>query len=268
MILTAENYFSDEANKEYMSVSQFKSFVGMLCNPSCEAKAVAMMNKQYKEPMSVAMTVGSYVDAYFEGTLEQFKLDNPHIFLQRGEGKGTELKVEYRKANEIIDRIKADTFFMKLMSGEKQKIVTFELFGVMWKAKYDSYLANAIVDLKVMKSIRDLFWTKFGKMSFVEYWGYDIQASVYREGDKILTGKHKPFIIACASKEEITDLEAIGFSDEDHQATLAYVEAMLPHAVALKNGKVEPVRCEKCDYCKATKKLSKVIHFSELTEKE
>lgn len=28
MVLTAENYYSQEANEEYMSVSQFKDFCG------------------------------------------------------------------------------------------------------------------------------------------------------------------------------------------------------------------------------------------------
>ena len=40
---------------------------------------------------------------------------------------------------------------MDAMSGEKQRIFTFELFGVKWKAKLDSYNpGKAITDLKVV----------------------------------------------------------------------------------------------------------------------
>ena len=43
---------------------------------------------------------------------------------------------------------------MKCMSGEKQVIMTGELFGAKWKIKMDSYVkGTVIVDLKVMSSI-------------------------------------------------------------------------------------------------------------------
>lgn len=46
MVLTAENYYSQEANEEYMSVSQFKDFCGtygknalrIYCNGKAERK--------------------------------------------------------------------------------------------------------------------------------------------------------------------------------------------------------------------------------------
>ena len=40
MELTAENYYSPEANAEYMSVSQFKSFAGTDGKLACEAEAM------------------------------------------------------------------------------------------------------------------------------------------------------------------------------------------------------------------------------------
>ena len=51
----------------------------------------------------------------------------------------------------IIARIERDEYFMKYMSGQKQVIMTGELFGAKWKIKIDSYIPDvAIVDLKVM----------------------------------------------------------------------------------------------------------------------
>ena len=41
MILTEDNYYSAEANMEYMSVSQFKDFAGTYGKVGCEASAMA-----------------------------------------------------------------------------------------------------------------------------------------------------------------------------------------------------------------------------------
>ena len=44
MQLTNENYFSREASNEYMSVSQYKSFIGSMGIKGCEAMAMAEIN--------------------------------------------------------------------------------------------------------------------------------------------------------------------------------------------------------------------------------
>ena len=51
--------------------------------------------------------------------------------------------------------------------------MTAEMFGADWKVKLDSYVKDVcIVDLKVMKSIRELNYVKdFGHMHFVSYLG-------------------------------------------------------------------------------------------------
>ena len=40
MVLTAENYYSQKANEEYMSVSQFKDFCGTYGKMPCEFTAM------------------------------------------------------------------------------------------------------------------------------------------------------------------------------------------------------------------------------------
>lgn len=145
MVLTAENYYSQEANEEYMSVSQFKDFCGTYGKMPCEFTAMEKLNGRWEEPKSKALMVGSYVDSYFEGTLDKFKAENPDLFKRDGT-----LKAEFVKADEIIQRIERDDYFMKFMSGKKQVIMTGELFGTKWKIKMDSYIPDiAIVDLKV-----------------------------------------------------------------------------------------------------------------------
>ena len=108
MELTAENYYGMEANKAYMSVSQFKDFNGTYGKMACELEAMEKLEERWKPEPSTALLVGSYVDSYIEGTLDDFKKRNPEIFTQKGE-----LKAPYKKAEEIIARIERDEYFMK-----------------------------------------------------------------------------------------------------------------------------------------------------------
>ena len=261
MILTAENYFSKEADREYLSVSQYKNFMGTIGRPACEAEAMAKLNGEWEMKKTTALMVGSYVDAHFEGTLSLFQAQNPEIFTKQGA-----LKAEYRKAEEIINRIERDDLFMKFMGGEKQVIMTADMFGSPWKIKIDSYLpGKAIVDLKVMRELHKAEYTKdYGYMNFIEYWGYDLQAAVYQEVVYQNTGERLPFFVAAASKEEETDIELILIPDDHLREKLIEVENNTPKIVALKNGEVEPIRCGLCDYCKHTKVLMRPIHFTEL----
>jgi len=80
VFLTSENYYSLEADKYYLSMSQYKSFI------TCEAKAVAELHG-YKSPTSDAMLIGSYVDAWCEGTLEKFKEEHPEIYNKKAKKK-------------------------------------------------------------------------------------------------------------------------------------------------------------------------------------
>lgn len=261
MILTAENYFSPEASRKYLSVSQYKDFMGTIGKPACEEQAIAKLTGEWQMEKTTALMVGSYVDAHFEGSLALFKAQNPDIFTKQGA-----LKAEYRKAEEIINRIERDDLFMKYMSGEKQVIMTADMFGSPWKIKIDSYLpGKAIVDLKVMRELHKAEYTKdYGYMNFIEYWGYDIQGAVYQEVVYRKTGERLPFFIAAASKETETDIELIWIPDDHLREKLIEVETNTPKIVELKNGVVEPIRCGLCDYCKHTKVLTKPIHYSEL----
>lgn len=54
MVLTAENYYSQEANEEYMSVSQFKDFCGTYGKMPCEFTAMEKLKGRWEEPKSKA----------------------------------------------------------------------------------------------------------------------------------------------------------------------------------------------------------------------
>ena len=261
MKLTPENYHSKEACQEYFSVSQYKAFVGTYGRRGCEAKALAELKGDWTFEQTPSMLVGSYVDAHFEGTLDVFKAQNPEIFTKTGE-----LKSSFEGAMEVIARAERDPYFMKFLSGEKQVIVTGSIFGVPWKGKVDSLIKDALIcDLKVMKEIREALWVKdLGRVSFVEYWGYSVQGAVYQELVRQALGKKLPFFLAALSKEKYPDLEIIGFQQKDLDDALSLVLPNVLRIKDLKEGKVQPDRCEECDFCRATKVLTRPLHFSEL----
>lgn len=249
-MLTAENYFSKENQMKYFGVSQFKAFMG------CEAAALAEITGEHEREETTALLVGSYVDAHFEGTLDIFRAQHPAIFT-----KGGDLKSEYKQADYIINRLERDEMFMRYMAGEKQVIKTGKLFGVDWKIKIDSYHQNkATVDLKVMKDFEPIWVEGQGKISFVEAWGYDIQGAVYQA----IEGNHLPFFIAGATKQKEPDLAIMSIPQEKLDIALEIVRAHIGRFVEVKNGLVEPVRCEKCDYCKRTKVLQEIVSYEEV----
>lgn len=245
MILTNENYFSPKSNMKYMSVSQYKSFC------KCEAATMAELKGEWKRPKSTALLVGSYVDAWFEGTLDEFKAENPEIFKRDGT-----LKADYVQAEEIIQRVQQDEVFMEYMSGEKQTVFTAELFGIQWKIKIDSLLPDKIVDLKVMRSMERIM----GK-SFVEHWDYDVQMAVYAAIYKKVTGKDLPTYLAVVTKQSPPDLEVIDIPEWRREEILEDVKKRIPRIIDVKNGTVEPERCGVCEYCRATKKIEVPIDF-------
>lgn len=262
MILTSENYHSPEAKKEFFSVSRYKAYAGCLGIVPCEARAVAEECGEWITEPSTAMKASSFVDAHFSGVLDVFKAQNPDMFTKQGE-----LKADFRKATEIIQRIERSEYFMKYMSGEKQVIMTAELFGAKWSIMVDSYLPNvAIVDLKVMADLRDSFYVKdWGRrVSFVENYGYDIQAAIYQAVVEANTGKKLPVYLACASKESEPDIEIIGFPQGDLDDVLSLVGPNIPRILSIKSGRENPERCGCCDYCRKTKVITGPINYREL----
>lgn len=255
--LTSENYFSQQANLEYMSCSQFKSF----CD--CEERTLADIAGDYKRDSSTALLVGSYVDAHFEGTLDVFKAQHPELFKRDGT-----LKADYVQAESIIQRVENDELFTKYMAGEKQVIMTGKIADVPYKIKIDSYHPDkAIVDLKVVKDFEKL-WndTEKLKQSFIRYWGYDIQGAIYQEIVRQNTGKQLPFFIAAATKEKHTDFNVFAVPQEWLDEKLAFVEERTPYFAKLKTGEEAAERCERCDWCKDTKILDKIVDARDLED--
>ena len=245
MKLTQRNYFSKKANMHFMSVSQFKAF------ESCQNSALAEIKGKYKPEMSTALLVGSYVDAYFEGTLSKFIKQYPEIFKKDGT-----LKADYIQANTIIERIEKDKLFMQYLSGDKQVIMTGNISGVPVKIKVDSLHPDKIVDLKIMKDFENAYKSENGVLPWFEAWGYDLQGAVYQEIVRQNTGEILPFYLAAATKEKTTDIDIVHLPQSMLDFQLDRFKQDVEMYDAIKKGIIQPERCENCEYCKISKVLT------------
>ncbi len=237
--ITKENY---KDNHDYMSYSRVSRFL------SCEAAAAA----NFRLPSSPAQLIGSYVDAYFSEEMEEFKQEHPENFNSRT----GELKADFVKANDYIKRIESDEEMMHYLSGEKQKIMTGEIYGIKFKIKMDSYLENeAIVDLKIMRDFNRVWSDTFGRyVNFVQAYDYDIELAIFQEIVYQNTGKRLPCYIVALTKEDPSD---VGIFEISQEVLDEVMESLLKHLKRIKkiqDGEVAPHRCEKCAYCRMTKK--------------
>ncbi|EOT29441.1 hypothetical protein C805_00024 [Eubacterium sp. 14-2] len=243
--LNDENYYSKESNQAFFSVSQYKDFC------KCEAMAMAKIQGEYEQPTTKAMLIGTLVDRWFEGTLDKLREESPNIFYCRNGA----LRADFRKADQIIKRVKQDERFMQYMSGEKQKILTFEMFGAPWKMKMDSFVEGiCITDLKVVQNFKSL-----------AFWRYDLQGAVYQAGCTANSYGKLPFYLEAATKEAVTNFDIFQIDQATLDLALREIERNMPRFIAVKSGIEEPHYCGVCDYCKSVKK-ARIRNYSELLE--
>lgn len=251
MKLTEENYYRAESDAAYLSYSQLKAFL------RCEAAAM----HAEPQPPTAAMLVGSYVDSWFDGTLDAFRKNHPQIFRRDGT-----LKAEFRIAEQIVQRIQRDEMFLRYMSGEKQVIMTGEIAGVPYKIKMDSYHpGKAIVDLKCMRDM-NYRWSDDTacKVPFAEAFGYDIQGAIYQEIVRQNTGDTLPYFLAVATKENPPDIALAGIPADVLEEKLRFVQEITPHIRDVWQGKIPPHRCGVCPYCRQTKTIREILDYREL----
>lgn len=251
MRLTSTNYYGKKASLEYMSVSQFKDFL------KCPAMAMAKLNGSYSEEKGRALILGSYVDECLTGTkksLAKFVTENrSELFKKNGEPYA-----DVEQAMETVERVREQPMMMHYLSGQHQKIMTGEIEGVPFKIKMDSFdPSEYITDLKYMASLRspNLF------TPMIEYWGYDIQAACYQEIVYQNTGKRLPFYFDVATKEKPAHLALGQISQWNIDKAMETVRKNIRRFQAIKDGKIEPERCEDygCAYCTSTKLITEAI---------
>ena len=261
MKLTRENYHSTAAGLHYCSKSQHDSF------NSCEAATIAALAGEWVQEQTEAMLVGSYVHSWCERKQSEFIAENPCMFTQKGT-----LKADFKLADKMIETLEADPFVMHTLDGEKEVIQTAEIDGIPFKSMFDVYVpGKRIVDLKTTKSIRELQWSQEhgGKVTFIEQYNYFKQVAIYLEVERINAGRPEgdwlDFYMVAVSKEKVPDKEVINLTDHDRVGVeLAKIKADFPRIKAVKSGRVEPIGCGCCDYCRSVKRITRAIDYREL----
>lgn len=256
MNLNESNYYTPEANKQYWSVSQFKSF------RSCEDKAMAEIEGLYNRPESEALLLGNYIDAQLTADIKEFTDAHPEIINSRT----GQLKATFKAAEDTVQWVRRDSMFMEYMEGDKQEIFTGELFGELWKVKPDVLHKDRIVDLKYMRDTKSIF-VDGERKTFIDAWGYDLQGFVYQAIVEQNIGKHLPFYLAVITKEKPADIEIIHIPDWKLNSAGELIKHYLPEYVKIKSGEQAPKRCGVCEWCRETKVLTKVTEYEQLLER-
>lgn len=287
MNLTNANYYGPEANREYMSKSQFGSW------QECEAATLAELVGEYTPEKSTALLVGGYIDAALDSPeeLAKFRAAHPEMFKKDGG-----LKADFVQAEQIVARCLSDRLFCLLTGNapetkdhvQRQFVLVGQIAGVPFRGKADYLLdeeackiimaefpetvealggpftEGAIVDLKSTKDFGQVWDEKaWAKVNWIDAWDYPAQGGVYQELLRQMTEKTLPFVIVAATKEKTTDIGAFYIPQGDLDAALRVVEDNAPVYQDIKLGKVEPMRCENCAYCRSTKKLTGIRNYKE-----
>jgi len=260
--LTHDNYHSLQANNAYMSNSQYRDF------RVCEAMAMAKISGEYSSIESKALIAGKLLHSWNDGTIEEFKASTPALYKKAGG-----LYSEYQDIMDMIDVLRQDELVMFVLQGRKEVILTAEMFGCYWKSMLDVYNPEKrrFGELKSTRSIRELVWDpeEGGKVSFLEMYHYPRQHAVYAEMERLVSGRDPgdwyEGIMVAVSKEEPPDKEVISLKDPGRvEAELKAIEINMPRILSVKRHLAEPKRCERCAYCRGTKKLDRIIHYTEL----
>ncbi|MGK4058309.1 PD-(D/E)XK nuclease-like domain-containing protein [Loigolactobacillus coryniformis] len=261
--LNKNNYYDKDQSWHYLSVSLFKDF------KKCEAAALAKLKDEWQPDRSpTALLVGNYLHSYFESAAAHkafIEANKAEILAKAGKNKGKP-KADYQQAEKMIATLANNNRFNELYQGDKEVIVTGELYGVQWKGKIDclNLKQGYFVDLKTTKDIDGKEWSPIDhrKYGFIKNYGYYYQMAVYQKLIKQTFGVDcVPFIVA-VSKQDIPAKRAFSFAgDEDQyelQAAMTEIESYQPRLLQVMNGEIEPKRCGKCEYCRSTSDLELV----------
>lgn len=248
MKLTHATYYSREADHAYMSNSQFKGWL------QCPRRQWAKMNGLWTDDEPMAFLVGKYVDQWLltPGEVDAFvEANRESIFTRQGKPRA-----EIMTADKMIERAERDDLFMGSLDGHTQRLITWNMFGVKWRALLDVVdpERKTLVDLKTVRDFEPVWSAEHKtKLPFYEIYGYWQQLAIYRAAYFAEFG-FMPDVtaIAAVSKQASPRLKVIEFNNAERFAhELSKVEAKLPEVLQYKAAiRAEDVpACGACDYC-------------------
>lgn len=263
IILSDDNYYSNEADWQFMSVSQYKGF------QKCEAAQLAKLKEEW-QPVSdpIALLVGNYVHSYFEDLKihEAFKEEHKDRMFSKRKPYG--LLKDFKIAEQMIDRLIVEDFFLNVYQGKKEEIVTGDLYGINWKSKIDclSVEDGYFVDIKTTKDIHERKWNDNynERATFIENYGYVLQMAVYKELLKQKYNKEFVPIIAAVSKQTPSEAKLITLDEDKMIFELILLKENIDHISKVKTGEEAPTYCGQCDYCRSVQRITSFTNMNDL----
>lgn len=250
MILTPENYHSDEARAAYISSSDIKLAM------RCEAMWAAQDKGQYRRPEgTAAFAYGHLFEEALTGNAETYITQHPELTLSRGPRKG-ELYAEYSGAIDLAAAVRRSSFLANLIDRcRKQVILTGELCGLPVRVMMDLVDEDeSIYDIKSAKDFRTV-WDD-DRQEYMDWWAvwkYPVQLWVYREVAR-QNGLTVPHVGLIAGSKSNMDIQAIRFSEETMTAAQTDAEHTIRRMADIRNG-AKPDECGRCEWCLSQKKI-------------
>lgn len=274
--LTSENYYSNAADLDYMSCSQYQSFL------TCEAATMAKLHGLFTPSASEALTVGNYFHTALESDAAHAAFCDSHfgdIYKTKEDKKTGEIiavgkYAPYAKADDMLKTAKSDPLIKEIIDapGQNEVIMTGKLFDMPWKIRLDKYMPDirTIIDWKTAADLNRAEYNPAtaAKESFLESLGYLMRAAVYSEIEKqnARSSDDPTFIIVAISKQDPPDKGVYLLNHRQrYDYELELVKQNMERIRRVKSGQVKPRRCGRCEYCRATKQLTKIVPYYILT---
>ena len=279
--INRDNYYDI---KDILSASTIKAF------ESCEAAALAALRGEYSRPASTALLVGSYIDAALDSDaeLDKFRAAHPEIINSRTGA----LKADFQRAEDVVNRCISDHLFRALTLDSPKEGHQYIVLGsigvtesgeyIPCKGKLDFLLSadyllrlaeqfpawadyfrdcaaagGLIVDLKSAASTDEQWSDDVGcRIPWVQAWHYDRQLAIYRELYRQQSGRVLPVMVLVCTKEQAPSILPLTIDSGTLDEGLAEAQALAPRAwYLMQAANQDPRRCEKCAYCRATRRL-------------
>jgi hypothetical protein len=103
-----------------------------------------------------------------------------------------------------------------------------------------------------VKDLKSVYKPGQGRLNFAAAWNWPLQLAIYQA----IEGNRLPCYLAVITKEDPPAVELVQIPQETLDAELEYLKAKLPRFDAIKQGVIEPNRCEDCAFCRQTKRLT------------
>jgi hypothetical protein len=256
MRVTPENYHTPEVKREYMSHSQWKSWL------ECPARTKAEIAGTWKREPTEAMLVGSYVDralTYPEGFDAFVEANRGEIFDSKGKKYAA-----FQNADVMIARLQADPTWQDMVKVSKmQPIMAGEIAGVKWLYMADIMSTakgnELLLDIKTAADFEES-WGKdpaggrFLKLHWIDAAGYWRQLAVGRElfiqtygatPQCGIIGVKKPSKLGRPSGVGLWVLDSLIRFDME----IARITELTPKVMAWKMTDKPVPKCGVCDYC-------------------